>query len=151
MITKNCKNPELAFKLGDWLCSEELSLFSRYGIEGEDWHYWQEGDPVNNYYDLGKEQVLVNTSNISWGNLQNTYWAQYGPSCITTRLFFGQIGSSSALDTEIARVRYQNSLIDSAVLIESLGYIDEEKVIAKLIFNEEEDEIITNVGTPIVS
>lgn len=151
LITKNCKNPELAFKLGDWLCSEELSLFSRYGIEGEDWHYWQEGDPVNNYYDLGKEQVLVNTSNISWGNLQNTYWAQYGPSCITTRLFFGQIGSSSALDTEIARVRYQNSLIDSAVLIESLGYIDEEKVIAKLIFNEEEDEIITNVGTPIVS
>ena len=36
-------------------------------------------------------------------------------------------------------------------MIESLGYIDEEKVIAKLIFNEEEDEIITNVGTPIVS
>ena len=152
LITRNCKYPEIAFRLGDWLCSEEMSLFSRYGVEGEDWHYWQEGDPVNNYYDLGKEQVLVNTSNTTWGNLQNTYWAQKAPSVISTRLFFGQVGvSSESTDSELARVRLENGKIDSAVLVESLGYIDHSKVIGRLMFTSEEEEVVTDIGTAINS
>ncbi len=152
LITKNCKYPEIAFRLGDWLCSEELSLFSRYGVEGEDWHYWTEGDPVNNYYDLGKEQVLVNTSNTTWGNLQNTYWAQKAPSVISTRLFFGQVGvSSESTDSELAKTRLENGKVDSAVLVESLNYIDHSKVIGRLMFTSDEEEVVTDIGTPIQS
>ena len=151
LITKNCKDPELAFRLGDWLCSEEMSLYSRYGREGVDYHYWQEGDPVNNYAGLGKEQVFVYNPRASWGNLQNIYWALKGPSCITTRLFFGQVGAGKTDDSDLGRLKNANGKIDSGVLLESLDYIDESKVVAKLIFNEEEQQVVTDVGMPIAS
>lgn len=151
LITKNCKDPELAFRLGDWLCSEEMSLYSRYGREGVDYHYWQKGDPVNNYAGLGKEQVFVYNPRASWGNLQNIYWALKGPSCITTRLFFGQVGAGKTDDSDLGRLKNANGKIDSGVLLESLDYIDESKVVAKLIFNEEEQQVVTDVGMPIAS
>ena len=151
LITKNCKDPELAFRLGDWLCSEEMSLYSRYGREGVDYHYWQEGDPVNDYAGLGKEQVFVYNPRASWGNLQNIYWALKGPSCITTRLFFGQVGAGKTDDSDLGRLKNANGKIDSGVLLESLDYIDVSKVVAKLIFNEEEQQVVTDVGMPIAS
>ena len=118
LITKNCKDPELAFRLGDWLCSEEMSLYSRYGREGVDYHYWQKGDPVNNYAGLGKEQVFVYNPRASWGNLQNIYWALKGPSCITTRLFFGQVGAGKTDDSDLSRLKNANGKIDRVALKE---------------------------------
>ena len=116
-----------------------------------DYHYWQKGDPVNNYAGLGKEQVFVYNPRASWGNLQNIYWALKGPSCITTRLFFGQVGAGKTDDSDLSRLKNANGKIDSGVLLESLDYIDESKVVAKLIFNEEEQQVVTDVGMPIAS
>ena len=39
-ITVDCENPEAAFLVGDLMCSEYLSLVTRYGEEGLNWAYW---------------------------------------------------------------------------------------------------------------
>ncbi|MCL2832494.1 MAG: extracellular solute-binding protein, partial [Treponema sp.] len=36
-ITRDCKNPEVAFRLGDFMCSEECSIWNRFGIPNVDW------------------------------------------------------------------------------------------------------------------
>ena len=36
-ITKNCQNPEAAFRLGDIMMSEEMSIWNRFGKKGTDW------------------------------------------------------------------------------------------------------------------
>ena len=36
-ITKDCKNPELAFKLLDLMCKDEVVTTMRWGVEGIDW------------------------------------------------------------------------------------------------------------------
>ena len=43
-ITKDCANPEVAFKWLDLLASEEVSLWQIFGIEGKDWERAKPGD-----------------------------------------------------------------------------------------------------------
>ena len=43
-ITKNCQYPEAAFRLGDIMMSEEMSIWNRFGKKGTDWIEPEEGD-----------------------------------------------------------------------------------------------------------
>ncbi len=43
-ITKDCKNPEAAFRIADLLCKEELSIWSSWGEENVDWEKPGKGD-----------------------------------------------------------------------------------------------------------
>ena len=36
-ISSSCSNPEAAFRLIDWLATNEGSMLSAIGVEGEDW------------------------------------------------------------------------------------------------------------------
>jgi len=38
-ITTDCEHPEIAFRLLDFMCSEESYLRQRWGVKGEDWNY----------------------------------------------------------------------------------------------------------------
>jgi len=42
-ISKDCKNPEAAFKFLDWMCSEEAQILVNWGIEGVDYTYDENG------------------------------------------------------------------------------------------------------------
>ena len=42
VITVDCENPEAAFLVCDYLCSEEMSITNRFGKRGENWDYWDE-------------------------------------------------------------------------------------------------------------
>lgn len=42
VISADCENPEAAFLVCDFLCSEYVSLMTRYGKEGENWVYWDQ-------------------------------------------------------------------------------------------------------------
>ncbi|MEG0767274.1 MAG: hypothetical protein RR482_06115 [Clostridia bacterium] len=37
-LTRDCRNPELAFRVGDFLWQSESYLRGRYGVEGQDWY-----------------------------------------------------------------------------------------------------------------
>lgn len=41
VITADCKNPEAAFLVADYFCSELPSLVGRFGIQGEHWDYYE--------------------------------------------------------------------------------------------------------------
>ncbi|MBQ8814267.1 MAG: extracellular solute-binding protein [Lachnospiraceae bacterium] len=45
VITTDCENPAAAFLVCDYMCSEVISLTSRYGEQGVDWDFWE--DAVN--------------------------------------------------------------------------------------------------------
>ena len=71
-ITADCDNPELAFKVGDFMFdpTEEVFLRARFGVEGEHWSRPQEGD-VTAYE--GYEPMYRQDVNI-WTLTQNAHW-----------------------------------------------------------------------------
>lgn len=71
-ITKDCKNPEAAFRIADLLCKEELSIWSGWGQEGVDWEKPAEGEKALfdflGYKALIKPTLDVGTTHAShWG------------------------------------------------------------------------------------
>ena len=79
-ITKYCKNPELAFRLGDYLYEESMSMMTRYGVEGVDWT--REGaDKEKGLYEdsLGIPCGFLILNDI-WNVDQNSSWRQVGPA-----------------------------------------------------------------------
>ena len=70
-ISSNCENPELAFRLIDWLATDEGSMLSAIGVEGEDWRAAEEGE-----LDMDGNQAVYTTldnpnagDNHTWGQL----------------------------------------------------------------------------------
>lgn len=69
-ITSACAYPEAAFRLVDWLATEEGTLRTMEGPEGIGWRYAEEGE-----LGLGGEQALItqlpdtNPENSGWGQL----------------------------------------------------------------------------------
>jgi putative aldouronate transport system substrate-binding protein len=76
IISKNCKTPEAAFRLGDLMVCEELSIHQRWGEKGVDWLPAQPGDK-SAYAALGYKPALRPV--LTWSTLQNKHWAQTGP------------------------------------------------------------------------
>lgn len=76
-ITKYCKTPEIAFRFLDFLKSEEASMTGRFGREGTDWWYVEDGNSLikdlgfEGFYDI-KLGALTNT-NIVWGNQNGVF------------------------------------------------------------------------------
>ncbi len=69
-ISSNCENPELAFRFIDWLATEEGSMLSAIGVEGEDWRAAEEGE-----LDMdGKQAVYTTLTNPNAGD--NHTWGQ---------------------------------------------------------------------------
>jgi len=52
MISANCKNPESAFRVGDYLMREDISLISRYGEQGVQWDYARDVRNLSGYASL---------------------------------------------------------------------------------------------------
>ncbi len=57
-ITKDCKNPELAFKLLDFFCSSEAAIRSRWGVYGVDWTE-SDGKTLGNLGGVAKYKTLA--------------------------------------------------------------------------------------------
>lgn len=80
-ITKDCQNPELAFRLGDLGYDSYASLISRHGTEGKNWT--RDPEILKNYKaatingeTLAVEWVLLEDP---WGRAQNEHWYQRYP------------------------------------------------------------------------
>ena len=75
-ITKDCKNPDLAFKIGAFIHdpTEEEFLLIRYGVEGLDW-VRPETDKAN--YEGFK--ATHHTIRTIWNTYQNSHWQKNGP------------------------------------------------------------------------
>lgn len=82
MITSQCKNPELAFQVGDWFMDPEHSRIARYGEKGVDWTDDPEicSQNTNAYLKAGLVDSIncVWMTNI-WSEPSNKFWRNINP------------------------------------------------------------------------
>ena len=136
VITKNCKHPEAAFRLGDLMISTEMTLSNRFGVKGRDWNYATE-DQKSMFSELGYS-ALVDVVIDTWGVPTNAHWEGKGAGYRSYEITAGQVGSENNL---------QETIIAKSTQM-YLPYADTTDV-KKFVYNAEDldsaNEIITNL------
>lgn len=87
-ITKYCENPELAFRMLDYMYDETMSMWQRFGVPEEDWTSKVEG--TKGLYEdslgvvCGFEQIkdVMGVQNSNWPNLLPAYRDMLSPLSI---------------------------------------------------------------------
>ena len=74
-ITKDAKDPEIAFRLIDLMCETELSITSRFGQMGVDWDWATDADKGTGLYESMGIPATIKVINNHWGQPQNAEWA----------------------------------------------------------------------------
>lgn len=135
MITKDCKDPELAFALGDLFYRHDVSLTSRYGEEGVDWT--EDPEICKNYKGLFEESEGIPCQivqlQIQWSKVQNKHWYDAPPTYRNLETYKG-IDGEYPEDTgkRNFRVEYTNGAVEHyynahpAKTLPSLIYTTEE-------------------------
>jgi putative aldouronate transport system substrate-binding protein len=103
-ISSTCENPEAAFRLADFLWSEEAFYRSRFGVPGQDWTY---ADPATDkalYADMGFAPT-IRILNETWGKEQNVHWFGAVIHCQLAEYIDGMVwnGDPTFLDYLIAQ------------------------------------------------
>ena len=136
-ITKNCKYPEAAFRLGDIMCDENVAIMNRWGVEGSDWEKAGEGD-IGVASEEGYPALIV--PKLEWGVRQNSHWQGKGPGYRDYNIGLGvAVTESNPMDYEIAR--------------SSLAYkkLMPEEYIVKLVYNVDEYGEVARISGDIMS
>ncbi len=76
IMTKYCENRLAAFRLMDYMLSEEATIFSRFGVEGKDWKPATDED-VSVFESIGAKPRIV--SMLTYGSVQNSNWEERNP------------------------------------------------------------------------
>jgi putative aldouronate transport system substrate-binding protein len=137
-ISKNCKYPEAAFRLGDLMMSEKYSIMTRYGEEGVDWT----SPAPEGSKSVFKGYKAIGIPILPWGPPQNKHWAQSNPFILLYRMSAGL-----AVEGKISGLNLWSAVMAS----NSLPYVQKEREIGPVIFTNEEfdriSEIRANVET----
>ncbi len=88
-ITRFCEYPEAAFRVMDYMVSEEISLASRYGELGVDWEYASGDKPGLFEETLGLPATIVDINAI-FATTQNKTWRAEQPSYLSYALSDGK-------------------------------------------------------------
>lgn len=170
LVTKNCENPTAAFMFLDYMTSIEMSTITRYGYENEQYvpndveaarakylDFWQSKAPKNlpeEFYgdDTDNPEYLplnVNDYDGSvWGTLQNNWWAQVGPNIMTEELQ-NLFSIATPINTEREQLTYYNEYHARYTMTQAMQNVDYSKVVAGLVYTEDEQEVITDYYTEI--
>ena len=140
VITRNCKNPEAAYRLGDLMCSEKYTVINRWGEEGVDWVRPGEGD-ISLYADVGFAPYLKETGTIFWGSPQNQNWYNNGPVVRGYAIVGGLCWNGNPLDSEY---------LIAKIMPAYYGHGPEE-YLTTLIYTEEESDLIAEPDATIAS
>jgi putative aldouronate transport system substrate-binding protein len=144
MITAACAKPETAFRLGDLLVSEDLSIITRWGTEGKHWDYVKNSKKDMSQMDAWFEKAgypgYIVIYDDPWGIVQNDHWYQAGP-------FIRQYGIAAG------RVVPKDTPIQSEYMIAQVigSYLDvsaatsRQHAVGKLVFNSTELSAITEI------
>jgi putative aldouronate transport system substrate-binding protein len=136
LITKNCKNPESAFMMGDFMATEEMSVNNHYGEKGVDWT-----DPPagSKGYVAGYEPLAL--PKLQWGTLQNKHWAENGPNLRGKKWAFPDIATDSPYDYVIPIGKG---------LPDAIKYGMKNPIVG-LIYNDQEQEVINELHATILT
>ena len=98
VISRSCRNPEIAFRIGDYMCGEDATIWSRFGIPNVDWRFPQPGEK-SMYEDIGMSAMIVPI--LPWGATQNSHLANGCAYIRPMGLLDGQVTPPNPLDNEI--------------------------------------------------
>lgn len=87
-ITKDCDDPELAIRFLDALCEETISMSARFGRQGIDWDYAEEGAESKYWEGFGYAGVYE-TPDVIWTQENNVIWHTSHIGLIPPALFGG--------------------------------------------------------------
>jgi putative aldouronate transport system substrate-binding protein len=125
VITKYCSNPEAAFRLMDFMLSEEASMRARYGVPGVDWEEPQEGD-ICMFENIGAEPYVRPI--LAYGSVQNSHWQSTHPVFRHRAMSDGMVWDGDPLNGEYIKAQALSLYINKAP----------EKTIDKMTFTIEE-------------
>lgn len=125
IITKDAKNPEVAFRFADFLYNEETSISAWSGIKDKDWSYVTTGEPGVN----GKPAIW--TTSATFGTTQNAHWAQAGMTYSSSDLRLGVTPENGqAYNIEVilyeATKKYEPYAVEIDKIIPPLFFTNEE-------------------------
>lgn len=139
IITKYCENPLAAFRLLDFMLSEEASLRGRYGVPGTDWKEAKEGD-ICMFENIGAAPRVETI--LPYGTVeQNSHWQSMHPTFRNKAISDGMTWDGDPNNAEY---------IKAVALPLYLGKGPDEFV-AKLLLLEEESGEMTALKTNIKS
>jgi len=141
-ITAACEHPEVAFRLGDFMSSTEMTIWTRWGEKGVDWK--EPAADATSMYDFMGHGPLIEVIT-QWGSVQNGHWAQASPSFRTAEIAGGVVASDSS---QQAKAEGLEMLYNEYG--ESLG-VDVNDRVYKLINTADELEEISTITTVINS
>ena len=147
MISSGCENPEAAFRLGDLLVSEDLSIMTRWGNRGQHWDYLSDADIDMSEYEAWYENagfpgyVIIHED--PWGIVQNFHWYQAGPFIRQYGIAAGRVVPKGQLNSEymIAQVMPAYQAVGAASSIEH--------AVGKLVYTPEETTATTETVTSL--
>ena len=145
MISKSCKTPEAAFRLGDLLCSEDLSIMTRWGIQGKHWDYVKnipstvDKSKYVAWYDKVGYPGYVIIYEDPWGIVQNFHWYQAGPFIRQYGIAAGRLADKTVINSETMIANCQGYYMDVGKATSV------KKAVGKLIYTTDETKATTEV------
>ena len=148
VITKNCKTPEAAFMFGDYMCSLRMSFWNQYGDQDQHWSYTvnEAYEPYESFGWAGHIVLPPQQSGLINHVWTNTgayigWWNSVGKATnLTTRMTVSRQHVEGNYDAEFSFMHRLPDFCDTA---------DKNKLVIGLIFNEEEQETITEYRSTI--
>ena len=152
-ITKNCKNPDAAFAIGDLMVSEYFSIVTRWGQEGVDWDYTENVEDADKYeaWVDGFDKLLLAYDDAKFwssGEMQNRSYIQRGPYIRRYGVANGRLKLISESTEYDPQAEYQEHVNAADNLYQVESYRPDE-VIPKLVYSEEEIEIVSEIATTL--
>ena len=146
MVTSSCKNVEAALRMGDMFYRPDISLSSRYGIEGEDWttdpQICKEYNAL--YADMGRECTLVQL-NAFWGDLQNKHWQNTPPVYVSLDSYMGIDAEDDPDNPDAENLNAKWRSYSAEVLYDAHPDI----VLPQVAFNDEEADAVSTISTDV--
>lgn len=150
LVTANCENPEAAFRLGDLLSSEEMSITTRYGQRGVDWDYAEDVANASAYvakvegFDL---KFIAYDDAAFWGTKepQTSSWRQTGPYVMDF-----SIGNGIGVEPSTAE-GYAKYSTEGMIMYQNSARRPEEVVPQKFIFTAEEQEKVADISAALLA
>jgi len=141
MITAACKNPEAAFRLGDLLVSEDMSIMTRWGIQGKHWDYVKDAKVDRSkyaaWYEASGFPGYVIIYEDPWGIVQNFHWYEAGP-------FIRQYGIAAGRLTPVGQINSEYMIAQIQPAYQAVGQASSRALaVSKLIYTKDETVSIT--------
>ncbi len=146
-VTADCANPEMAFRVGDLMVSEELSIVTRFGEHGVEWDYVADKENPDEYacpYELFDPYVVIYHDSDYWGSgaMQNKSWMQQAP-------FIRQYGIAAGMAYNPDNITEFDLRFAEGCTLYQTSPANPKEYISLLIYSADEQEVVTNVSTDL--